>query len=185
MDFDLGEEQVMLKTSARDFLEKECPKKLVRDMMEDEKGYSPELWRKMAELGWHGLAFPEEYGGVGSSFLDLVVLLEEMGRALVPGPFVPTVVQAGRMILSAGNEEQKQRFLPAIANGEIIMTLALLEASGNTEPSGITVTASPSGDGFVINGTKLFVPDAHIADHLVCVVRTRGAPVTTVSACSW
>ncbi len=173
MDFDLGEEQVMLKTSARDFLEKECPKKLVRDMMEDEKGYSPELWRKMAELGWHGLAFPEEYGGVGSSFLDLVVLLEEMGRALVPGPFLPTVVQAGRMILSAGNEEQKQRFLPAIANGEIIMTLALLEASGNTEPSGITVTASPSGDGFVINGTKLFVPDAHIADHLVCVVRTR------------
>jgi len=173
MDFDLGEEQVMLKTSARDFLEKECPKKLVRDMMEDEKGYSPELWRKMAELGWHGLAFPEEYGGVGSSFLDLAVLLEEMGRALVPGPFVPTVVHAGRMILSAGNEEQKQRFLPAIANGEIIMTLAFLESSGSTEPADITVTASPSGQDFVINGTKLFVPDAHIADHLVCVTRTK------------
>jgi len=173
MDFDLGEEQVMLKTSARDFLEKECPKKLVRDMMEDEKGYSPELWQKMAGLGWHGLAFPEEYGGVGSSFLDLVVLLEEMGRALVPGPFVSTVVHAGRMILSAGNEQQKQRFLPAIANGESIMTLAFLEASGAVEASGITVTANPSGKDFVINGTKLFVPDAHISDHLICVARTK------------
>jgi len=173
MDFDLGEEQVMLKKSARDFLEKECPKKLVRDMMDDEAGYSPELWRKMADLGWHGLAFPEEYGGVGSSFLDLAVLLEEMGRALVPGPFVPTVVHAGRTILAAGNEEQKQRFLPAIAGGETIMTMALLESSGDLEPSGIDVTASPSGQDFIINGTKLFVPDAHIADHLICVTRTK------------
>ena len=173
MDFDLGEEQVMLKTSARDFLEKECPKKLVRDMMDDDKGYSPELWRKMADLGWHGLAFPEEYDGVGSTFLDLAVLLEEMGRALVPGPFVPTVVYAGRTILAAGNEEQKQRFLPAIAGGETIMTMALLESSGDLEPSGIAVTASPSGQDFVINGTKLFVPDAHIADHLICVARTK------------
>ena len=173
MDFDLGEEQIMLKTSARDFLEKECPKKLVRDMMDDDKGYSPDLWRKMADLGWHGLAFPEEYGGVGSSFLDLAVLLEEMGRALVPGPFVSTVVSAGRAILAAGNEEQKQRFLPAIASGETIMTLALTEADGGVESSCIGVTATPSGSDFVINGTKLFVPDAHVADHLICVARTK------------
>jgi alkylation response protein AidB-like acyl-CoA dehydrogenase len=172
MDFELGEEQTMLKTSARDFLEKECPKKLVRDMMDDEKGYSPELWRKMADLGWHGLAFPEEYGGVGSSFLDLAVLLEEMGRALVPGPFVPSVLLAGRAILAAGTEEQKQRFLPGIAAGETIMTLALTEASGGRAASDITVTAAPSGDGFVINGTKMFVPDAHVADSIVCVART-------------
>ena len=172
MDFDLGEEQVMLKTSARDFLEKECPRKLVRDMMEDERGHSPELWRKMARLGWQGLAFPEEYGGVGSSFLDLVVLLEEMGRALVPGPFVPSVVHAGRTILTAGTEEQKQRFLPAIARGEIIMTLALTEDGGVSVPSGIGVTAVASAGGFVLNGTRLFVPDAHVADHIVCVART-------------
>jgi len=172
MDFDLGEEQVMLKTSARDFLEKECPRKLVRDMMEDERGHSPELWRKMARLGWQGLAFPEEYGGVGSSFLDLVVLLEEMGRALVPGPFVPSVVHAGRTILTAGTEEQKQRFLPAIARGEIIMTLALTEDGGVSVPSGIGVTAVASDGGFVLNGTRLFVPDAHVADHIVCVART-------------
>ncbi len=87
MDFGLSEEQVMLKTSAREFLDKECPKKLVRAMMDDEKGYSPELWKKMADVGWQGLVFPGQYGGADSSFLDLAVLLEEMGRALVPGPF--------------------------------------------------------------------------------------------------
>ena len=173
MDFELGEEQVMLKTSARDFLDNECPKKLVRDMMEDEKGYSPDLWRKMAELGWHGLAFPEEYGGIGSSFLDLAVLLEEMGRALVPGPFVPTVVLGGRMILAAGNEAQKKEFLPRISEGEIIMTLALTESSGGIEASDINVKADAAGNNFTINGTKLFVPDAHVADYLICVARTR------------
>ena len=173
MDFDLGEQQVMLKTSARDFLEKECPKKLVRDMMDDEAGYSPELWRKMADLGWHALAIPEEYGGVGSGFLDLAVLLEEMGRALAPGPFLATVVHAARLIQAAGSDVQKQTFLPTIAGGETIMTVALLESSGSLEPSSVGVTASPSGQDFVINGVKMFVPDAHIADHLICVARTK------------
>ena len=172
MDFELGEEQVMLKTAARDFLEKECPKKLVRDMMEDDKGYSPELWRKMAGLGWLGLTFPEEYGGVGSSFLDLAVLLEESGRALLPGPFIPTVVLAGHPILAAGSEEQKQKFLPQIASGEMIVILAFLEASGSLEASDVTVTATQSGDNFIISGTKLFVPDAHVADYFLCVTRT-------------
>lgn len=173
MDFDLDKEQMMLKTSARDFLRKECPKDLVRDMMDDDKGYTAELWRQMAELGWQGLVIPEEYEGIGSSFLDLVVLLEEMGRALVPGPFIPTVVYGARTILAAGNDEQKQRFLPAMADGKTIMTLALLESSGSLEPDGIATAATASGDGFVINGTKLFVPDAHVADHLICVARTK------------
>lgn len=173
MDFDLGEEQVMLKTSARGFLEKECPKKLAKDMMEDERGYSPELWRKMADLGWLGLAFPEDYGGVGSSFLDLVVLLEEMGRALVPGPFVPTVVLAGRPILAAGTEEQKQQFLPKIVSGDMILTLAFMEPDSSLEASGVTVKATPAGEDFIIEGTKLFVPDAHVADYLLCVTRTK------------
>jgi len=176
MDFELGEEQVMLKTSARDFLEKECPKQLVREMMEDERGYSLELWRKMAEQGWMGLAFPEEYGGAGMTFLDLAVLLEEMGRALAPGPFVPTVVLTGLAILAAGTEEQKQQFLPKIANGDVIMTLALLEPSGGLEASDITVKATPDGDNFIIDGTKLFVPDAHVADYLLCTARTKDGP---------
>ncbi|MFC1977425.1 acyl-CoA dehydrogenase family protein [Chloroflexota bacterium] len=173
MDFGLGEEQVMLKTSARDFLEKECPKQLVRDMMENERGYSPELWGEMADLGWLGLTFPEEYGGVGSSFLDLAVLLEEMGRALVQGPFVPTVVLTGQPVSAVGNGEQKQQFLPDIASGDMILTLAFMEPSGSLEASGVTVKATPSGEGFIINGTKLFVPDAHVADYLLCVTRTR------------
>ncbi len=176
MDFGLGEEQVMLKTSARDFLEKECPKQLVREMMEDERGYSPELWKKMAAQGWLGLAFPEEYGGAAMSFLDLAVLLEEMGRALVPGPFVPTVVLAGRPILAAGSEEQKQQFLPRIASGDMMLTLALMEPSGSLEASGVTVEAVPSGENFIIEGRKLFVPDAHVADYLLCVTRTKDGP---------
>ena len=163
----------MLQNSARDFLKKECPKELVREMMDDEKGYVPKLWQKMTDLGWQGLVIPEEYGGIGSGFLDLVVLLEEMGRALVPGPFVPTVVYGGRMIQSAGTQEQKQKFLPAIADGELIMTLALMESTGSFDPAGISTTAKASGENFIINGSKMFVPDAHVADYMICVVRTK------------
>ncbi len=173
MDFGLGEEQVMLKTSARDFLEKECPKTLVRDMMEDEKGYSPELWKKMADQGWLGLAIPEEYGGAGMTFLDLTVLMEEMGRALVPGPFVTTVVLSGRPIAAAGTEEQKKQFLSKIASGDMIVSLAFTEPNASLEASGITVEATPAGEDFIIEGTKLFVPDAQVADYLLCVARTR------------
>src|SRR4030043_1784329 len=107
MDLSLSEQQEMLRKMARDFLTTECPTKLVRDMEEDEKGYVPELWRKMARLGWQGLPFPEQYGGGDGSFLDLVVLLEEMGRALLPGPFFTTVILGGAAILKAGSEEQK------------------------------------------------------------------------------
>jgi len=173
MDFGLAEEQVMLKTSAREFLDVECPKKLVREMMEDERGYPPALWKKMADLGWQGLVFPEQYGGVGSSFLDLAVLSEEMGRALVPGPFLPTVVHAGRPILAAGSEEQKKQFLPKIASGDLIMTLAFMETSGGLNAADITARATAEGNDFVIEGTKLFVPYAHVADYLLCVTRTK------------
>jgi len=173
MNFELGEEQIMLKNSAREFLDKECPKKHVRAMMDDEKGYSPELWKKMAGLGWQGLVFPEQYGGVESSFLDLVVLLEEMGRALMPAPFLSTVVQAGRAILLAGNEEQKKEYLTKIANGDLIMTVALTETNGGTEAADITMKAKPADGAFVLNGKKMFVPDAHAADSLIVVARTR------------
>lgn len=176
MDFELDEEQEMLKTSARDFLKKECPKELVRDMMDDPKGYSPKLWRKMADLGWQALILPEQYGGIGMSFLDLAVLLEEMGRALVPGPFVPTVLLAGQPILAAGTEEQKEQFLPKIADGEMVMTLAFMEENGGIEASDISAEAVAAGDGFTISGTKMFVPDAHVADYILCVARTKDGP---------
>ena len=173
MDFNFSEEQEMLKKTARDFLEAECPKSLVREMAADDKGYSPKLWRQIAGLGWMGLVFPNEYGGMDGSFLDLVVLLEETGRACLPGPFFSTVVLGGLTILEAGSEQQKQEFLPRLANGEIILTLALNEPQAKYNPASITVKAVADGNDYVISGSKLFVPDAHIADYLVCVARTK------------
>ena len=173
MDFALSEEQEMLKTMARDFLTNRCPKTVVKEMEEDEKGYTPELWREMAGLGWMGLAFPEKYGGGDMSFLDLAILLEEMGRACLPGPFFSTVVLGGLSILDAGSEEQKQEYLKKIASGEVIFTLALTEPSARYDAASITVKATADKDAYILTGTKLFVPDAHIADYLLCVARTK------------
>jgi len=173
MDLGLSEEQEMLKTSARDFLQKECPKQLVKQLDESDEGYSPELWRKMAELGWMGLVLPEEYGGSGGSFLDLVVLLEEMGYNILPGPFFSTVVLGGLSILAAGNEEQKKEFLPKVANGEIILTLALTEPTAKYDAASVKTKAVAGNGEYVINGTKLFILDANVADYLLCVARTK------------
>jgi len=172
MNLDLSEEQEMLRRMARDFLEEECPTSHVREMEQDEKGYSPALWRKMAELGWMGLVFPEEYGGTGGDFVDLIILLGEMGRALLPGPFISTVVCSGLPLLHHGTEEQKGNFLPRIAGGGLILTLALTEPDVHFDESGIQVRATGETR-YSISGTKLFVPYAHIADGIVCAARTR------------
>ena len=172
MDLGLNEAQQMLQNSAREFLEAECPDTYVRAMEEDERGYTPEMWAKMAEQGWLGLTIPERYGGVGLGFMDLTVLVEEMGGALLPGPFFSTVVMGGQAIQLAGSDEQKAEFLPRIAEGQIIVTLALTEPSGRWDAAGVEVTASPSADGFVINGAKLYVPNAHVSDYLVVAART-------------
>ena len=173
MDLALSERQEMLKTTAREFLDKECPRSYVREMEADEKGYSPQLWKKIAGLGWLGLPFPEEYGGSDGSFLDLAVLLEEMGRACLPGPFFSTVVLSGLLLLDGANREQNAELLPKIASGDLIVTLALTEPSNTYEASGVALKASPEGPGFVLSGTKLFVSDAHIADYIICVARTK------------
>jgi alkylation response protein AidB-like acyl-CoA dehydrogenase len=177
MDFSLNEEQAMLKTAARDFLEKECPKSLVRQLAKDEKGYSPELWRKMAELGWLGLIFPAEYGGSGGSFLELAVLMEEMGRACLPSPFFSTVVQSGLFILNSGSEEQKRDLLPKVAEGKVILTLALTEPSARYDAASVSTEAIRDNGDYLISGTKLFIPDAHIADYIICVARTKKGEV--------
>ncbi len=172
MDFNLSNEQEMLKRSARDFLERESSMKLVQAMVQDEKGYSPQIWRKMAELGWQGLIFPENYGGEGGSFLDIAILLEEMGRACLPGPFFSSVILGGFTILDDGNDAQKQKYLPDIVSGRSVFTLALSEVNAWYDAASIAATATADGDDFVIEGTKLFVPDAHVADYLLCVTRT-------------
>ena len=175
MDITFTEEQEMLRKSASDFLAAECPKTKVRELEEDEKGYSPEIWKKMAGLGWMGLVIPEEYDGMGMTFQDLTILLEQMGKNILPGPFVATVVEGAIPILEAGSEEQKRGFLPKIANGESIFTMAILEPSGLYDASGIAVKATAQGDSYVIKGTKVFVEMANVADYLICVTRTKDA----------
>jgi alkylation response protein AidB-like acyl-CoA dehydrogenase len=175
MDLGLSEEQEMLRSFARDFLEKECPEQHVRAMEEDPRGYSPELWQKMAEQGWQGLIVPEAYGGIGMGFMDLIVLVEEFGRALVPGPFLPNVVGGAIALIDAGSEAQKQQWLPAIASGESIWTVALTEASARFDAGGVQLEAKPDGDSIVLNGTKLFVRDSQVADYLTVVARTPGS----------
>ena len=172
MDLGFDETQQMLKNSAREFLSQECQPSLVRAMEEDEKGYPPELWKQMVDLGWMGLAFPEEYGGTEGSFLDLAVLLEEMGRALVPGPFFSNVVLSGLTVLDAGSDSQKRDLLTKICQGQLIMTLALTEPSASFEPQGIQLQARRDGDDYIISGTKLFVPDAHVSDVMIVAART-------------
>jgi len=172
MNLDFTEEQLMLREAARDFLTKKFPKKVVREFEESETGYSPEIWKEMAELGWTGLVFPEKYGGAGMTFLDLAVLLEEMGRACLPGPFFSTVVLGALPVLDFGNEDQKQRYLPRITGGELIFTLALTEDNARYDAGGIRVNAVEDREEYVLNGVKLFVPDAHVADYMICVART-------------
>jgi len=162
----------MMQTLARNFLTGEYPDKVLKAMAADEKGYTPELWKKMAEMNLLGLSIPEEYGGVGD-FLDLIVVLEEMGRACFIGPFFSNVILGASAIMEAGSDEQKQEYLPGITEGKTIMTLALTEQSSQYTPDAIQTEATPQGNDYVINGKKLFVTDARVADYLICVARTR------------
>jgi alkylation response protein AidB-like acyl-CoA dehydrogenase len=174
MDLGLSEQQELLKNAARDFLEKECPESLVREMEEDEKGYSPDLWKKMAEQGWQGLLVPEAYGGADFGYLDLVVLIEEFGRALVPGPFISTQVGGVIPLIEAGSEEQKKQYLPNIASGNAIWTLAYTEPSARFDTEGVALEVKEDGNDVVLNGTKLFIRDAVVADFFTVVGRKPG-----------
>src|SRR5215510_1202252 len=117
MDFGFSEEQELLRSTARKFLENECTSEIVRTRMAESAGITDELWAKIAEQGWLGLVFPEEYGGSGLGFVDLTVLMEEMGRAVMPGPFVSTVLLGGLAIQEAGSAAQRKEWLPPIASG--------------------------------------------------------------------
>ena len=174
MDLGLSEEQELLKNAARDFLEKECPETLVREMEEDEKGYSPDLWKKMAEQGWQGLLVPDSLGGAGFGYLDLIILIEEFGRALVPGPFISTVVGGTLPLLEGGTDDQKKQYLPQIASGKAIWTLAYTEPSARFDTEGVALEVKEDGGDVVLNGTKLFVRDANVADFFTVVGRKPG-----------
>ncbi|MBW2103394.1 MAG: acyl-CoA/acyl-ACP dehydrogenase [Deltaproteobacteria bacterium] len=176
MDYDLNEQQHMIQEAAHKFLSKECPSEFVRKMAEDERGFTDELWKGMTDLGWMSLLVPEEYGGFGGDFLDLAVLLSEMGYFALPGPYFSTVVLGGLTLLEAGNEEQKREMLPELSQGKRFLTLAWVEKEGTFSPDGIQTKADAAGNGYVLSGTKLFVPDAHVADPIICAARTGKDP---------
>jgi alkylation response protein AidB-like acyl-CoA dehydrogenase len=180
MNFGFSEEQDFLRSTAREFLETECPVTRVRELMETESGYDPALWKQMAELGWLGLLIPEEYGGAELDYVDLVVVLEEMGRGLLPSPFFGHL-QGTLAVLRAASDTQRKEILPAAASGERILSFAITEEAGTESADAIAARAVRDGDGYKLSGTKLFVPDGQNADTLVVAARTGGAGEAGIS----
>ncbi len=173
MNFAFSEEQEELRRFVRQFLEDKSPESAVREQMDTEKGYDDAVWNQMAEqLGLQGLVIPEEYGGSGFSYVELIVVLEEMGRALLCAPFFSSVVLAGNAIVHSGDEAAKSALLPGIARGETVAALAFTEENGRWDDSGITVEAAADDDGWRISGTKMFVIDGHTADVVLVAART-------------
>jgi alkylation response protein AidB-like acyl-CoA dehydrogenase len=182
MNFGFNEEQELLRNTARKFFENECPSDTVRRLMETPEGINVALWKKLAEQGWLGLIYPEQYDGMGLGLVDLVVLMEEMGRAVAPGPYFSTVLLGGLAVLEAGSDAQKKEWLPRIASGDRRVALAWMEPSAQLGPAGVTLTAVEKAGKYTLSGTKLFVHDAHTADALVVAARTRpGAGADGVS----
>jgi alkylation response protein AidB-like acyl-CoA dehydrogenase len=172
MDFAFSDQQELLKKEARRFFDGEFPKKLVRQLQESELGYSPEIWKKMADLGWLGLVIPEEYSGAGGTLLDLGVLFEEVGKTACPSPLFATMAFGVLPLLDAGNEEQKQRLLPSVASGDLILTMALSEPEADYQSKFMITQAKRKNGRFAVSGTKLFVPYAHVADVIMVVAAT-------------
>jgi alkylation response protein AidB-like acyl-CoA dehydrogenase len=184
MNFAFSEEQDELRKTVRAFLEQKSPETEVRRLMETTEGYDASVWSQMAnELGLQSLAIPEEFGGQGFGFVELGIVLEEMGRALLNAPFFSSVVLGASTLLQSGDDTAKAEHLPGIASGDTIATLAFTEPSGKWDEAGITMEASASGDGYVLNGTKMFVLDGHTANLLIVAARTgAGVSLFTVAA---
>jgi alkylation response protein AidB-like acyl-CoA dehydrogenase len=167
MQFGLSESQQMLKDNARKFFAGECPIDAVRRLMETDTAYDAALWAKMTEQGYTGIIFPEEYGGVGLGKVELILLMEEAGRALLPGPFFSTVALAGAVIDTVATPEQKKKYLAPICSGEARSTVAFLEASASWDPTDARIAVAKGR----LTGEKLFVPDAAVANYIIVVAR--------------
>jgi alkylation response protein AidB-like acyl-CoA dehydrogenase len=170
--FALTDEQQMLRDTTRSFLQDGAPAAIVREVTERPEGFDRDLWKAGADLGWHGLAIPERYGGLGFGFPELSIVLEELGRALFPGPFLSTVVMAANMLLLAGSEQQKLDVLPRIASGDLIVTLALFDTPHGTSANDVTLTAREASGSWMLDGAKHHVPYGHAADMLLVAART-------------
>ena len=178
MDLALTEVQVMLQNAAREFMESELPKSRVLEIDESESGFSSELWERICELGWPGMVIPEQYGGSGNTLTDLGAIYEVLGYYACPSPHLSSAVLCARAILEAGDQAQKQALLPDIASGRQICAFAYTEPEYGWSPISVQLTATPRDGGFALNGAKLFVPDADVADRLLVV--DRSAPGVSV-----
>lgn len=181
MDFSLSEEQKMFKDTAESFLTKEWTFELLREITKGEKGYSPDHWKRIADLGWTGMLIDERYGGLGLTFLDLCPIIEEMGRALFPGPFLASAVMGASILSEAASEEMKEKLLPLIASGDAIVTLAVGETGDHWSQDTIATRAGKNGNSYVLNGIKLFVPFAQVSDYIVCGAKDDSASGNGVS----
>ncbi len=178
MNFAFSEEQEELRKVVKDFLNAKSPESAVREQMETETGYDPAVWSQMGEqLGLQGLIIPEEFGGSGYSYVELIVVLEEMGRRLLCAPYFSTVVLAANTLIHSGDDAAKAAYLPGIASGETIATVAFTEQNGRWDEEGITIEASGSGDSWTISGEKMYVLDGHVANLVIVAART-GAGVS-------
>jgi len=175
MALTLSEDQLLLKETARSFLAERSPVSRMRALRDtqDATGFSRALWKEMAEMGWVGIPFPEQYGGAGMGYGELAVVLEQCGRVLAPEPFLSTVLLGGAAILLGGSDPIKKDVLPAVCSGDHFVALALQER-GRFDPLSVATRAEREGDGYRIDGSKQYVLDAHVADRLVVVARTRG-----------
>ncbi len=176
MDFAFNEEQEELRSMARAFLAEYSSSEQIRQAMESELGYDPEVWKRIgSELGWPAVVIPEEYGGLGLTYIELVALMEVIGEAVLCAPFFSSVCLGGNALLVGGTEEQKQEHLPGIAEGQTRATLAFSEPAGHWDASGIEALARRDGGDFVLSGSKRFVLDGHCADLLVVAARSEGS----------
>ena len=183
MHFDFTEEQKLFRDASRKFLEAECPPTFVRKMMDDEKAFDPAFWKKLTELGWTGMLVPEAYGGVEGTLTDMIVVAEEVGRSVMPGPLYATAVTGTALLVLAGNEDQKNHYLPKVAEGGHLLTLGVLEEEAALQSGSISTFAEGGQGKFTVNGEKRFVPDAHVAETIIVAARTsrRSAPGRGVS----
>jgi alkylation response protein AidB-like acyl-CoA dehydrogenase len=172
LDFGFSEEQEMLRDAAKRFLADNCSTKFVRQMMAHETAHDAAFWQKLVGQGWPGLLIPEQYGGTNGTFLDMTVIVEELGKALIPGPFFAAALLGAPAFIEGASDALKQEFLPKMAEGKFIATVALAEAAGRFDAGGVELKAAKKGSGYTLNGEKFFVPDAHIADALIVVART-------------
>ncbi len=172
MDLGLTEAQEILKATAANFVQQEYPKETLLGLEMTPTGMTPELFRKVADLGWLGIIIPESYGGAGRSFTDAAVLFEELGRGPVCGPYFSSSILGALTVLHGGTEEQKRALLPQVARGNCVLCVAVTEPHYGWQPQAVQMPASRQNEHYVLNGVKLFVHDAQVATHLLCAVRT-------------